>query len=103
MPEVICQISCQSREDGEIFVGFFFQVSLEQLLKFFVNSLPSLLTSPKDGQSRFRIQKLILLWVCVCVCVFGGGGGSRKFCNTSGAGHKNPTHTARGSLKMYKN
>ena len=42
-------------------VGFlsFFQVSLEQLLKFLVNSLTSLLTSPRDGQSQLWIQKLI--------------------------------------------
>ena len=42
-------------------VGFlsFFQVLLKQLLKFLLNSLPSLSTSPRDGQSQLRIQNLI--------------------------------------------
>ena len=40
-------------------LSFSFQVLLEQLLKFLLNSLPSLLTSPRDSQSQLRIQKLI--------------------------------------------
>ena len=66
-------------------------------IKFLLNSLPSLLTSLRDGQSQLRIQKLIrplLLW--------GYGGGSLKFCNTSGGDQKNFTHTVGGSLKIHK-
>ena len=38
----------------------FFQVLLEQLLlKFLINSTPSLLTSPRDGQSQLGIHKII--------------------------------------------
>ena len=61
--------------------GGIFVVSLEQLLKFLLNSLISLLTSPRDGQSQLRIEKLIrtLLLGGVCVCVGGGGGGDHLY------------------------
>ena len=72
-------------------MGFFFQVSLEQSLKFLLNSLPSFLTSPMDGQSQPRIQKLIRPFLLRV----GGGEGSLKFFNTSG-GHKNFAHTVGG-------
>ena len=51
-----------------------FVVLLEQLLKFLLNSLPSLLTSPSDGQSQLRIQKLIQP---LLLSGGGGGGGGR--------------------------
>ena len=37
-----------------------FQVLLEQLLKLLLSSQPSLLTSPRDGQSQLRIRPFLL-------------------------------------------
>ena len=51
------------------FLSFFFQVLLEQLIKFLVNSMLSLLTSPKNAQSQLGIQKLIRP-----LLLLGGGG-----------------------------
>ena len=80
-----------------------FVVLLEQILKFLLNSLPSLLTSPRDGQSQLRIQKLIrslLLWG-------GGGGGGGGGDHLNSAIHqgdqKNFTHTVGGITKNLQN
>ena len=62
-------------------MGFFSKVLLKQPLKFLLNSLPSLLTSPRDGQSQPLLQKLFRSFFIM-------GGGALKFCNPSGD-HKN--------------
>ena len=66
-------------------MGFFEVSGLEQPLKFLLNSLPSLLTSPRDDQSQARIREAFPTGF------YYEGRGEReslKFCNASGRSQK---------------